>query len=250
MKILVIADIHGNATALEAVLNKEHDADRTIFLGDAVLPGPQPNETITLMRTLSAGPYIVGNHDTEMLHPEIFANYPAQWLAFFNWVVDNFEPEGLEFLRTFQPPGEFEEDGIPMRLHHGLVEGGPRHTLPDSPDENFHIIAAGSDCPYVLSGHTHVQFTRVIGEQTFINPGSVGQNRCGKQVACYGLFEDGVYRQCEVPFDTRPWLDAFDKIDTMDAFPDFKVWIRDGLINGYGVGQSEPWTRYAAEGCS
>jgi hypothetical protein len=34
---------------------------------------------------------------------------------------------------------------------------------------------------------------------------------------------------------------SIDKIDTMDEFPDFKAWIRDGLINGYGVGQSEPW---------
>jgi len=250
VKILVIADIHGNATALEAVLNKEHDADRIIFLGDAVLPGPQPNETIALMRGMCDGTYIVGNHDTEMLQPEIFANYPAQWLAFFNWVVDNFEPAGLEFLNVLFAMGDYEEDGIPMRLHHGQVDGGPRYTLPDSPDENFHLIADGSSCPYVLFGHSHVQFTRRIGKQTFINPGSIGQNRGGKQVACYGLFEDGVYRQGEVPFDIRPWLDALDKVDTLDAFPDFKAWIRDGLVNGYGVGESEPWTRYAAEGYS
>ena len=42
MKILVIADVHGNAEALSAVLTKEHDADTTVFLGDTVLPGPQP----------------------------------------------------------------------------------------------------------------------------------------------------------------------------------------------------------------
>ena len=33
MKVLVIADIHGNANALAAVLEKERDADRTLFLG-------------------------------------------------------------------------------------------------------------------------------------------------------------------------------------------------------------------------
>ena len=49
MKILVIADIHGNAEALRAVLAKESDADTTVFLGDSVSPGPQPNETIDLM---------------------------------------------------------------------------------------------------------------------------------------------------------------------------------------------------------
>ena len=49
MKILVIADVHGNAEALAAVLERERDADTTVFLGDTVLPGPQPNETIELL---------------------------------------------------------------------------------------------------------------------------------------------------------------------------------------------------------
>ena len=53
MKILVIADVHGNAEALSAVLAKERDADATVFLGDTVLPGPQPNETMELLQGLS-----------------------------------------------------------------------------------------------------------------------------------------------------------------------------------------------------
>ena len=45
MKILLISDIHGNAEALRAVMQAEADADATIFLGDALLSGPQANET-------------------------------------------------------------------------------------------------------------------------------------------------------------------------------------------------------------
>ena len=33
MKTLVISDVHGNAEALSAVLEKERDADTTVFLG-------------------------------------------------------------------------------------------------------------------------------------------------------------------------------------------------------------------------
>ena len=76
MKILIIADIHGNADALAAVLEKENDADTTVFLGDSVLPGPQPNETIKLLEGIS-GTFIIGNHDIEVLEPERFANWPA-----------------------------------------------------------------------------------------------------------------------------------------------------------------------------
>ena len=60
MKVLVIADIHGNANALAAVLEKERDADRTLFLGDAVLPGPQANETIALLKDMAPGTHIAG----------------------------------------------------------------------------------------------------------------------------------------------------------------------------------------------
>ena len=72
-KILVIAvDVHGNAAALRAVLEREADAASTVFLGDSVLSGPQVRETMALLQSLHArkgGVWISGNHDEEMLHP-------------------------------------------------------------------------------------------------------------------------------------------------------------------------------------
>ena len=72
MKILVISDIHGNASALGAVLEVEQDADHIIFLGDALLSGPQANETMTLLDGLTLDIAIMGNHDEEVLDPAIF----------------------------------------------------------------------------------------------------------------------------------------------------------------------------------
>ena len=244
----MIADIHGNASALEAVLKKEADAERTVFLGDAVLAGPQPNETIALLETLSEGTCIAGNHDDEMLEPALFANFPPNWLAFYNWVVDTFDPAGYEFLKQLKPAGEYTEGDVQMFLHHGAIKGGPRHALPNSTDEDLLKLASGSKAPNVLFGHSHVQFTRTINGQLFINPGSVGQNRCGKQLACYGVFEDGVYRHCQVGYDQAPWLAAMDKVEPLKEFPDFLQWVKDGLVNGYGVGENEPWTTFAAQG--
>ena len=81
MKILIISDIHGNASALKAVLNAEQDADKIIFLGDALLSGPQANETMTLLDDLSIDIAIMGNHDEEVLDPTIYANgHPNGWL--------------------------------------------------------------------------------------------------------------------------------------------------------------------------
>ena len=49
MKILIISDIHGNAEALKAIISKETPVDHSIFLGDALLSGPQANETMDLI---------------------------------------------------------------------------------------------------------------------------------------------------------------------------------------------------------
>ena len=210
MKVLVIADIHGNAEALRAVLEKEHDADRTVFLGDAVLSGPQANETMRLLENMPDGTHISGNHDEELLDPSLYENWPATWLALNHWIVDHFDPAGYEFVRRLKPDGEYEEDGIRLCLRHGILPGKVRNALPDTPAEQLLLLADGSDCPYVLFGHSHIQFRREINGQVFINPGSVGQNRCGKQLACYGLFEDGIFRHCQVEYDqtrgSRPWI--------------------------------------------
>ena len=237
MKILVIADVHGNSDGLAAVLKSESDADRTIFLGDAVLPGPQPNETIAQFADRPPGTWISGNHDEEMIHPEIFANFPAPWLAFYNWVLENFDEAGYDILKTFLPPGEYEEDGMRMYLHHGQVEGGPRHVIPSSSDEDLLAVAHGSNAPIVMFGHSHIQFTRTIGDQTFINPGSVGQNRCGRQ-----------YEPRQVGYDQSRWLADMDKIDTLNEFEDMREWLKDGFIKGFGIGENEPWTTFSEQG--
>ena len=247
MKILVIADVHGNAEALSAVLANESDTDATVFLGDTVLPGPQPNETVELLRGLS-GTLIQGNHDIEMLEPDRLEHWPPDWLAFARWVLATLEPSGYDFLRTLQPEGEYEMDGVRLFLHHGEFSDKPKQALPDTPDKRLVTLAGGSDAPLVLFGHSHVQFRRTIGGQEFANPGSVGQPRCGKRLALYGLIEDGEFRHCQVEYDPGPWLEAMDRVTPLDEYPDFREWLKQGLLSGYGIGENEPWTRYAAEG--
>ncbi|MCY3966245.1 MAG: metallophosphoesterase family protein [Acidobacteria bacterium] len=247
LKILVFADVHGNAEALAAVLEKESDVDATIFLGDTVLSGPQPNETMALLADLD-GILIEGNHDVEMFGPERFEGWPAPWRAYTNWILDTLEPAGWELLRGLKSEGEYEVGGQRVFLHHGVLPDEPRQALPDTPDERLGALAGGTDCPMVLFGHSHIQFCRSIGGQEFINPGSVGQPRCGRRVACYGLIEDGVFRHCQVDYDPGPWLEALADIRPLDGFPEFREWLKKALLGGYGIGEREPWTRFAREG--
>lgn len=247
MKILVIADVHGNAEALSAVLETERDVDATIFLGDTVLSGPQPNETMALLAGLD-GVLIKGNHDVEMFEPERFESWPAPWRAYTQWILDTLAPSGWELLRGLQGEGEYEVGGQRVFLHHGVLPDEPRQALPDTADERLTALAGGADCPLVLFGHSHIQFRRRIDGKEFINPGSVGQPRCGRRVACYGLIEDGAFRHCQAEYDPGPWLAALDSVAPLGEFPDFREWLKKALLSGYGIGERAPWTRFARQG--
>ncbi|MEE3254771.1 MAG: metallophosphoesterase family protein, partial [Chloroflexota bacterium] len=64
MKILVIADIHANLHALEAVLKDANDTyDVAWCLGDLVGYGPYPNECRQIVQDLPDFICISGNHD-------------------------------------------------------------------------------------------------------------------------------------------------------------------------------------------
>jgi len=64
MRILVIADIHANLHALEAVLKDAKDSyDVAWCLGDIVGYGPDPNECIQMVRGLPEFVCLSGNHD-------------------------------------------------------------------------------------------------------------------------------------------------------------------------------------------
>ena len=247
-KVLIISDIHGNAEALRAVMTAEGDADRVVFLGDAFVSGPQPIETAKLLEHLEADVSIMGNHDKEVLDVNLFAHWPEGWIALNEWIIESLGREVIDRVRAFKPAGEYQVGGISMYLHHGELEKGVPSPLPDSPAESFLAMGSESRCPLVLFGHTHVQFTRTIGEKTYINPGSVGQPRCGKLHACYGVFESGRYSPRQVTYDPGPWIEALESLEVLNNRLSMREWLKTALLSGYGIGEKEPWTRYHAEG--
>eukprot|EP01051_Picozoa_sp_SAG22_P021501 SAG22_NODE_4768_length_1169_cov_1.242991_1_plen_265_part_01 len=248
-KVLVIADVHGNATALEAVLRDAgDDCDITIFLGDSVLSGPQVHETMALLQALhrsGAGGnsvFICGNHDHEMLHPETVQNYPPNWKALNDWIFGQLQPGHYAFVRdNYRTDGDYLVCGLRLRLCHGAgTRGGDRNALPSSSDERLSSMHAGSTSPTVLFGHSHVQFERSVAGVRYINPGSVGQNRTGQGgLACYGVFVGGVYEPHQVWYDVQPVLAAYDRVDTLDGEHEkFREWLKAGVVEGFGIGKT------------
>ena len=82
MRIGLIADIHGNLFALDAVLAAlaRIGMDELICLGDVAALGPQPREVIERLRALRC-PVVMGNTDAWHLDPALAEGSSAPVLA-------------------------------------------------------------------------------------------------------------------------------------------------------------------------
>ena len=92
--IAVLSDIHANLAALEAVLDDEGSWDRFVFLGDAVLAGPQPDEVLSLLREV-ADVCLTGNHDREVLSLDMDEPVSGASRSWRRWHRESISPENL-----------------------------------------------------------------------------------------------------------------------------------------------------------
>jgi predicted phosphodiesterase len=74
MRIALLADIHGNLSALEAVLAalQAEAVDQLICLGDVAAVGPQPHEVIGRLRDVGC-PAVKGNTDAWLSDDAVWA---------------------------------------------------------------------------------------------------------------------------------------------------------------------------------
>jgi hypothetical protein len=85
MKLGIISDIHANRVALEAVLaDLEHEGvERVVCLGDVAVGGPQPSETVALLRSLPKLTALKSDIEACALDWTLYPNcdYSIQWFS-------------------------------------------------------------------------------------------------------------------------------------------------------------------------
>ena len=157
MRYAILADIHGNVTALRAVLqdmqqiSSERDVrfDQVWCLGDVVGYGPEPGECVRLIRSRS-DVCIPGNHDWAAVKKLDLADFSAGAAASAEWTRDHLAPDERKFLQS-----------LPDRTrigHFTLAHGSPSNPIweylinPASAAANF----AAFDSVFCVVGHTHV----------------------------------------------------------------------------------------------
>jgi len=167
-KIAIIADIHGNLPALEAVL-AEIDAEgveRIVCLGDVATLGPQPREVIARLRKLGC-PVVMGNPDATDLF--------GQTEYFDQWCAAQLTADDLAYLRTFQPTVSVPlVDGATLLCYHGSPRSFDERITAETTDDALHEMLANTPAQVYAGGHTHHQMMRRYRDAIVLNPGAVG----------------------------------------------------------------------------
>ena len=196
MKIAVISDIHANLVALKAVLEDvlEEKCDTVFCLGDIVLAGPQPKETIDFVRSQNWN-IIQGNTDKMIADfgPEILQMLQENFPVIANAVVDDmnyFDDEDKKFLNDLPPALEMNVEGVKILLVHGSPRYNNEDILPNMPLSAIEEIISPTDADLVLCGHTHVPCGyQTNNKQTVVNVGSVGRPMTETPLACYAILD-------------------------------------------------------------
>ena len=184
-KIAIIADIHGNLPALEAVLAEiaAEGIERVVCLGDVATLGPQPREVIARLRALGC-PVVMGNTDAILLAPQLQRDESAvgaiggDWRNedFDQWCAAQLTADDLAYLRTFQPTISLSlGDGSGMLLcYHGSPRSYDERITAETTDDALHAMLAETPAQLYAGGHTHQQLLRRYRDALVLNPGTVG----------------------------------------------------------------------------
>ncbi len=201
MKCAIMADVHANLEALQAVLadSKAQGCSHYGFVGDFVGYCADPKACIDIVRGMYA-PCVKGNHDECCADDLPLDGFNPKAAKAVEWTRRQLTEEDRRWLRSL--PYVRTVEGFTI-VHATLDEPGEWGYV-------FDKLAAGASLAkqktrVCFFGHTHVpvafvrdsmvrggtytKFRVEPGKDYFVNPGAVGQPRDNNPKAAYAIYD-------------------------------------------------------------
>lgn len=214
MKVLIFSDIHSNNYAMESLVQKEK-FDEALFLGDIVDYGPNPTETIDIVRSISKH-IISGNHDyASAFNKDCMCGQENHDLSVYtreNITLNEIGKEEIDYLRSLPESKEVKLDGFSFNLYHGSPFNhlyGYLYPWNISKESFRNPLGYDEEPSNYLVGHTHYQFMLNYSGNLVVNPGSAGQPRDGNSKPSYALFDgdEGSFKFKRFDYDRKKLRD-------------------------------------------
>ncbi len=196
MKVALIADVHGNLPALEAVLAdaQKRGAEAIWNAGDFIGYGAFPDQVVTRLQAGHAVS-IAGNYDLKAM--ELGSNRKGQEkkprsleknLA-FQWAYAQLSKENRAYLQGLPTEMRFEVEGRRVLLVHGSPASIREFVTDETPEERLLELVRQAGVDLIVFGHSHRAFRRKVAGVWLINPGSVGRPDDGDPRASYAMVQ-------------------------------------------------------------
>lgn len=183
-RIALLSDIHGNITALNAILKdaKEENINDYWILGDIIMHGPGSTDIFEKIYSLNPSVWVKGNWDDLFLYifekKEIDFNDPSDvYVAKLGIdLLSKLSPKNIKDLKNLPLHTTKTINGLTISISHNLPKQNyGRALLPANDQKNFDSLFESNDVDIAVYGHIHHQLMRhSSSDQLIINPGSIG----------------------------------------------------------------------------
>ncbi|WP_304249708.1 metallophosphoesterase family protein [Limosilactobacillus gastricus] len=183
-KIAVLADVHGNLTALQAMYedSQKQGVDQYWFLGDLLMPGPGVMEVWHLLQEMQPSLCVRGNWDDLAIHTsrgEGDLTKPSR--IFFarlgQYVAEQGGASAVNIMEKWPIHQTVTVGPLNFALSHNLPGKNLGQALfPTNDVTNFDQLLTDSQVDIAIYAHVHHQLLRYgSDERIILNPGSVGE---------------------------------------------------------------------------
>ncbi len=178
MIIAVLADIHANLQALDAVIAdaRSQGARQFVVAGDYVIGGPSPVEVLNRLAELT--PHVIqGNHEQYLLDRR--AGKGPGWehhhqTASMQWTYERMGPAQWAYIEGLPAHLSLKFEGISIRVVHGSPWHSRGRLVPGENDEDIDRAAQETIEDVLVCAHTHLPWSGFVQGKLLLNPGSVG----------------------------------------------------------------------------
>lgn len=176
LRLAFISDLHGNIHALTAVKRflSEQVVHQVIVVGDLVGYGASPGPVIDYVRR-EGWQTGLGSSDLRValgLGERSGRGGVADQIL--EWTRGVLSHEQRDFLRRLPPGGRLMTPVGRLRFFHGSPHDPEQRLDLMAPERELETLADSLGARVIVVGGSHVPFARVVGETTFVDPGSVG----------------------------------------------------------------------------
>ncbi|TWT13231.1 metallophosphoesterase [Planomicrobium sp. CPCC 101079] len=229
MKFAVVTDVHGNAPALRAVLEKIDQSpgiEHIFCLGDMMGIGPNTNEVLGMLFSRTDVSMVTGNHDEAILALAKGQQYPlshSHVKTHHQWMADRLDPAFIPKLASLPRTIKKRISGhSALFTHYSICDGkllapiskDPFKPIVEPSLTNMETLFNKANEQLVCFGHHHPKHFFKNTRTIYLNPGALGCTiKPAAPYAIVNVREQGIDVSLEeAGYDNREFLLSYEKL--------------------------------------